>query len=132
MELERRKVKQIYALLDDLKLKEQKPEMVASITGERTTHVSEMRNGEGNLLIRRLQDMQMDKILPMRKKLIHLLCVYGMTDDDGKGDLERMDAFIKSIGSRNPKKKGLFYLNINETREVLNQVEAMMKKELAK
>lgn len=132
MAIERVKVKQIYALLDDLQMKRRKEEMVGIATGQRTTHVSEMGNAEANLLIRRLQDLQQDKIRPMRKKIIHLLCVYGMTDEKGQGDLNRMDEFIKNIGNRNAKRKKLFYLNIHETLQVLNQVEQMVKKELKK
>jgi hypothetical protein len=128
--LEKVKIKQIYALLDDLKMKHRKEEMVGVITGQRTTHISEMANVEGNSLIRRLTDLQQDKIRPMRKKIIHLLCVYGMTKDDGNGDLDRMDEFVMNIGARNPKKKKLFYLSIHETLQVLNQVEQMVKKEL--
>lgn len=130
--LEPSKVKQIYALLTDLKMKHRKEEMVGVVTGQRTTHVSEMANPEGNTLIRRLIDLQQDKIRPMRKKIIHLLCVYGMTDDKGQGDLTRMNEFVKNIGNRNPRKKKLFYLNIHETLQVLNQIEQMVKKELKK
>lgn len=130
--LERTKVKQIYALLDDLAMKHCKEDMVGVITGQRTTHVSEMSNKEGNTLIRRLTNLQQERIRPMRKKIIHLLCVYGMTKDNGQGDLDRMDDFVKNIGARNPKKKKLFYLNHHETLQVLNQVEQILKKELKK
>jgi hypothetical protein len=130
--LERTKVKQIYALLDDLKMKNRKEQMVGVTTGQRTTHVSEMSNAEGNTLIHRLTNLQQERIRPMRKKIIHLLCVYGMTKDDGNGDLDRMDQFVMNIGARNPKKKKLFYLSIHETLQVLNQIEQMVKKELKK
>lgn len=71
----------------------------------------------------------------MRGKIIHYLCLMGMTKPDmAKGgmvaDYDRINDFIMNIGSRNPKKKILNYLYDDELQAVLSQVEAMYRKEL--
>ena len=71
----------------------------------------------------------------MRGKIIHFLCLMGMTKpstDKSKSvaDYDRINAFIQEIGSRNPRGKILNYLYEDELKAVLNQVEAMYRKEL--
>lgn len=85
-----------------------------------------------NLLIKLLDEKEKEKIKKMRSKILHLLGVYGMTNDAGKLDLPRINEFVKHIGSNNPKKKILNFLNYKETHAVLNQVEAIVNKELKK
>lgn len=69
---------------------------------------------------------------PMRNKIIHYLCMLGYTDPGGRPDYERINNYIKNIGSRNPRKVILNYLWYEELIEVLNQVEERYKKEAAK
>lgn len=73
----------------------------------------------------------------MRGKIIHYLCLMGMTElsaDKTKmvPDYDRINAFIQEIGSRNPKGKILNYLYEDELQSVLVQVEAMYRKELGR
>lgn len=65
----------------------------------------------------------------MGRKIIHLLCEYGMVIDT-KPDYNRINKFISEIGSRNPRKEQLWGLNYDEMHAVLNQVELMHKKEV--
>lgn len=64
----------------------------------------------------------------MRGKVIYFLCEWGMTTHENKPDYERINAFIKTIGSSNPAKRKLYDLNKNELLAVLNQVEKMVSK----
>lgn len=94
--------------------------------------INDLSNVQLNLLWKALQEKQVDQISRMRKKIIHQLCLYGMTDVAGKPDMKRIQAFVQGIGSRNPHKKNLFRLSKNECRNVLNQVEVMVKKTIHK
>lgn len=130
--MEAAKVKIIYSLLSQLGMQSVKEKLVSDCTDGRTTHVSEMQNHEANLLIRHLQQVREDRVVQMRKKIIHNLCLYGMTDQAGKPDYNRIDLYIQNIGSRNSGKKRLLYLSPKEMLDVLNQVTAMVKKTLSK
>ena len=126
------KIQLIHILLKDTKLIEVKDKLVTEFSAGRTTHVSDMSNSEANLLINHLNKAKEERVVRMRKKIIHLLCIFGMTNDKGQPDLDRIQAYIKGIGSRNPKKRGLYQLSTVEIRSVLNQVEQMVNKTLAK
>lgn len=126
------KIRQIYRLLAEVGLKDNKNQYVSEWTSGRTTHVSDLTNAEANLMIQALNDMRDQHLMGMRKKIAHLCGLYGMTHADGRLNYERINKFIKNIGSRNPKKKILWYLNRKELLAVLNQVEAMVKKEFKK
>lgn len=126
------KIKLIHILLKETKLVDVTDKLVIDFSSGRTTHVSDMSNSEANLLTHYLNKIKEEKITRMRKKVIHLLCVFGMTTSYGTPDIDRIQVFIKGIGSRNPKKKGLYHLSTSEIRSVLNQVEQMVNKTLAK
>lgn len=130
--LETFKIQLIHILLKDTKLIEVKDKLVIEFTAGRTTHVSEMSNSEANLFINHLNQVKEERVVRMRKKIIHLLCIYGMTNAAGKPDVDRIQKFIKGIGSRNPKKRGLYQLSTVEIRNVLNQIDRMVNKELTK
>ena len=68
----------------------------------------------------------------MRGKVIHYLCLLGYVDKNDKPDYERINNFIVNIGPRNPKKKILNYLYLEELNAVLTQVEAMYRHELSR
>ena len=125
-------LKAIYILLSELKVKENKEWMVEGFTDGRTSHISEMTRAEQEQMLTSLQDMREDKVKKMRAKIVHLLCVYGMTDGMERPDYKRINAYIKAIGKNNPKQKLLYYLSPDEMRKVLNQVEKMVTKTMIK
>lgn len=94
--------------------------------------INDLSNVQLNLLFKALTEKKVDQLARMRKKIIHHLCVYGMTDVAGNPDIKRIQAFVQGIGSRNPHKKNLFRLSKTECRDVLNQVEVMVKKTIHK
>ncbi len=106
-----------------------------SYSNERTASTKELTLSECNKLLEYMageatkQKKGRDK---MRKKIIHLLCTLAQTpmvDAVGNADYERINAYVQNIGSNNPKKKILNYLYYDELLPVLNQVEAMYKKQ---
>ena len=128
--MEASKIKLIYRYLSNTGLKDHKDDLVIQHTNGRTNSLHEMKPSEANLMIKALQEIDNQKRGKMRKKIWHLLCLYGMTDNRGNADADRINDFIRNIGSNNPKKKDLFYLNVKEMRAVLNQVEVMVNKTL--
>ena len=122
----------IYALLDRLKISELKDDFVFQFTDMRTTHTKEMTLKEASNLIVHLREEMDAKVRPIRGKIIHYLCLYGMTLADQKPDYKRINDFVQKIGARNPHKRVLFDLWPDEAVQVLNQVEAMVKKTLKK
>lgn len=124
--------KRIHGLLADLRWTEAKEDLVLQFTEERTSRSSEMDVDEAATLITFLELEKERRCKRMRGKIIHLLCVYGMTKEDGTADYDRINAYVREIGSRNPEKKNLFYLTATQTHDVLNQIESMVKKELSK
>ncbi len=126
------KNRHIHGLLNELHIMDQKAVLVDSITHGRTDSSSEMSELEANLFIRKLQEIKEDKVKAMRGKIVYYLCLYGMTNNTGRPDYDRINKFIRNIGKNNPKQKLLFNLSPKEMRNCLNQVEAMYKKELRK
>ncbi len=122
----------IYALLDRLKIKDLKDDLVYQYTDMRTTHTSEMTIDEASELIKKLRQDLEDKVKPIRGKIIYYLCMFGMKTPDDKPDYKRINAFIQGIGARNPEGRPLFDLWPDEAISVLNQVEAMVKKQSRK
>lgn len=118
----------IYALLDRLKIKDLKDDLVSQYTNMRTTHTSDMVIDEASELIKKLRKDLEDKVKPIRGKIIYYLCMYGMKTPDDKPDYKRINEFIQGIGSRNPEKRPLYDLWPEEALSILNQVEAMVKK----
>lgn len=122
----------MHVLLADLRMMESKEDLVHQFTDHRTSHSSEMTILQAKHMIMYLEAEKEQRCKKMRAKIIHLLCVYGMTKEDGCADYDRINAFVREIGARNPGKKNLFYLSTHEIHDVLNQVERMVKKELSK
>ena len=123
--------KRFHGLLAELGLQKQKANIVNGITNGRTSSSSEMSYHEAQLMISNLLQQRNDKVKAPRAKLLYLLGVYGMIDGAGKLDYPRINAYIENIGSNNPKrKKSVLHLTIKETLACLNQVQAMVKKEL--
>jgi len=121
--------KQLHGLLNQLNLMKVKGDLVYGITQGRTTSSAEMSENEIRTLINSLKEDKESRVKKMRGKIIHYLCLYGMTTPEGDPDYDRIERFVKNIGSRNPNKRNLFTMNPKEMRDVLNQIERMMKKE---
>lgn len=126
MDINKNKI--IHALLTELGIMNFKAEMIAQITEGKKHRARDINNREANLLIKWLQEMKEEKVKRMRGKIIHYLCLYGMTDSAGNPDYNRINGFIKNIGSRNQRKKLLYNLSPEEMRAVLTQVESMVTK----
>lgn len=90
-----------------------------------------MENKKTNIANPELYNAMNEERRKMRGKIIHLLCLIGMTKA-GKPDYDRINEFIVNIGSRNPKKKILNYLYKDELNDVLVQVESMYQNELGR
>jgi hypothetical protein len=67
-----------------------------------------------------------EKAVKMRKKILHILGLYGMVTGENKLDYDRINDFIVNIGSRNPDKKQLNYLTNSELVAIVTQVEQMV------
>ena len=68
----------------------------------------------------------------MRKAIIGELASIGWTTIEDKPDMDRINNFIKAIGSNNPKKRTVGQLTNSELQYVLTQVRAITKKEREK
>lgn len=131
MSINTAQIKLMHALLNELNLMEQKRDLVLSTTGGRTDSSRGMSYDEAQALIESLQAEKANTIEPMRKKVIHLLCLLGYVDDIGKPNMRRIQYFVQNrTGKNNPRKKALHLLTIEETRKVLNQVTVIYNKEL--
>lgn len=116
-------MKRLHALLNELELMEQKSDLVLSATAGRSASSRELSYDEAQMLIGSLQDEKNKRIDPMRKKIIHLLCLIGYVDDTGKPNMKRINYFVQNrTGKNNPGKKQLSGLNAKETLAVLNVV----------
>lgn len=125
--------KRLHALLHMLNLMEQKADLVRQYTNGRTLSTREMDNVEALALIHALEGDREQRSKAMRGKIIHYLCLLGMTLEDGSPNYDRINGWVQNrTGSRNPRKKKLLYLTPAELLAVLTQVEAWYKKELVK
>jgi hypothetical protein len=127
--MEEQKVKRIKVLLERANRLDKLPAMIEGWTNGRTKDIQEMTLQEGNLMYGRIVEEDDKAREKMRGKIWHYLCLYGMTIN-GEADKYRINEFIKNIGSNNPKKKMLWYLNRLELVAVLNQVEQMVGKSI--
>jgi hypothetical protein len=66
----------------------------------------------------------------MRGKVIHYLCLMGMVKEDGTADYDRINAFVKHLGSNNPRGVILNFLYERELPAVVTQIEKMYAAEL--
>lgn len=125
--------KRLHALLNMLNLMEMKADLVRQYTNGRTLSTKDMDNVEALALIHALDGEREQRSKAMRGKIIHYLCLLGMTKPDGSADYERINNWVQNrTGSRNPRKKKLLYLTPKELLAVLTQVEVWYKKELVK
>ncbi len=122
----------IHALLAELGLKDLKSEMIEGVTEGRSTSSRDLTNKEAIKLINQLTAAKHDLTAKTRAKIIHQLCLMGYVKPDGQADYTRITAFIRGIGSHNPKKKNLFQLSPSEINRVCTQVEQMYRKHISK
>lgn len=64
-------------------------------------------------------------------KIVHLLCLMGYTNEEGKADTIRINNYIKGIGSNNPRQVILPFLYEKELEPIVTQIEARYRKETA-
>lgn len=92
-------IRSIRAALADKGLMEQKESLVYQYTNERTTHISEMSQGEALELLAKLNEG--DKPEDQRAKMIRLCYSLGyqmqLVGEDGKIDKPRFDALIQRL-----------------------------------
>lgn len=120
----------INRMCNDLKM--EISEAIEIAVNVKTDKLDSLTNAEINLVMKYLQEAQDGKKEPMTKKIIHKLCLYGMTDAAGRPQMDRIQKFVQNIGARNPKRKKLHALTTAETLSVLNQVSKMVDKEVNK
>ncbi len=98
-----------------------------SITNGRTSSSADMTGHEAAKLLHWLRNEEDRLMKPSRGKVMHLLGLMGYTKLDGKLDFDRINAFVKGIGSNNHHQKDLFKLNRTELNRVVTQVEQVHK-----
>jgi hypothetical protein len=130
--MEQLKMRVVYALINKLGLQEQKNALVASFSATNNASLTDMSNQEANLLIAHLQGEEKRANDPMRRKIIHQLCLLGYTKPNTQSpDYERIDQFLKErCGNKNPKKHKLNQLTHSELIAVLGIIGARVKKEV--
>jgi hypothetical protein len=118
-------------LLNELGITEDaKRAMLASFTAGRSTSSKDLTDVETEAMLRYLQDEHSLRCKPMRGKIIHYLCLLGYVVGNNQPDWNRINDFIKAIGSNNPRQVQLNFLYYSELPKVVSQVEAMYKHEL--
>jgi len=120
----------LHALLHQLGLMDQKADLVDQASKGRTRSSKDMTWAEADYLIRILRAQKKERTSKQIGKIIHLLCLMGYVREDATPDYNRINKFVQNIGSRNPQRKTLHYLNIQELNAVVTQVEAMYKNEV--
>jgi hypothetical protein len=130
--MEAMKMRVVYALINKLGLQEQKNALVASFSATKNASLTDMSNQEANLLIAHLQGEEKRANDPMRRKIIHLMCLMGYTKPNTQSpDYDRIDQFLKErCGNKNPKKHKLNQLTHTELLGCLNIIDARAKKEV--
>ncbi len=111
---------------------DEKQTMVASFSNGRSTSSKDLTAVEVEAMLRYLQDSHSARCKPMRGKIIHYLSLLGYVDGQNRPDWNRINDFIKGIGSNNPRQVQLNFLYYSELPAVVSQVEQMYRKELKK
>lgn len=119
---------QIHLRLGLLGLKDQKGTMAMSYSRGKTDSLRAMSEGELIEFSTALIHMENKKLGPMRRKIIHLMCLMGYTRNNNRPDYEAINTWCKT---HTRKKKRLNAFTYSELIEVTNQVEAWYKKELS-
>ncbi len=123
--------RKLYSLLALLEMSDQKGEIVAMYAnGDEST--SALSDAGWDALFTALDSNIADHLTATRNKIIYFCRELGMELPDGKGDYERIDAFIQGVGSRNPRKVKLFQLRSSELNVVCSQIEMIYRKEVGK
>jgi hypothetical protein len=63
---------------------------------------------------------------------IHYLCLMGMVTADNKPDYDRINLFIRNMGSNNPNKAMLHQMDDATLNRVVTQIKAMYQKEVTR
>lgn len=114
----------LHGLLNELEIDAQgKLERVSYWTNARTTSSAEMDVIEAKKLISDLQTQVSQRKKDLMRKAVRLLDVLGYKLPSGGMDWPRINAYIKGIGSRNPRKVPLNWLRANELRAVVQQLQ---------
>ena len=122
----KRNYRKLYAIINKQGLDR---EQVLAVHGNGAEGFGQMNDQDFITMVNALQGKQTDPHKASRNAIVHYLCLMDYTKN-GKPDTQRIDAFIRNIGTRNPDKKGLFQLNKTELNKVLTQVKAMYQNEL--
>ena len=153
MELNTQLVRKFHALLRQKGITDMKEQLISDATNGRTSSIKEMQphelaqlctNIEGKSATPKKKLKVSDAVLKMRAKVIALLCEIGYTKEvqempaaagEGKTvtmpDFERINELVKGLGA-NKKGKILNFLYEGELKEVLAQVEVIVRKQKEK
>jgi hypothetical protein len=122
-----------YALAKELSFpNDMKFEMALAWSNKRTSSLSELTNTEALAMFQHLQGLVEEAKKLYRGKIIYLLCQVGMVDASGKADFERINHYIKNIGTANPRQVVLAWCYKSELITILKQVEMYHKSFLKK
>ena len=111
-------------MLGLLEWEDQKINFVREVSQGRTASIKELDNLEANILLRKLTDAISKELSPMRKKVIHLMCLMGYVLPDNTPDYGRINAWLQRYGRH---QKQLAKLNRSQLLAVLNQVDTMYR-----
>lgn len=117
----------LHALLTQMQLNGHKKDLILAFTEGRSESSKDLTVLEAKQLIQHLENQNNEKCLQTRKNIAHYLALEGFVTDENKPDYDRINKFIVNIGSNNPKKKELLFLNPSELNKVCTQVIEMYK-----
>ena len=126
------KFKKVFALLNQMGRNKELREILHSFTCGKTDKLSVLTDDEFNAFVSMLKSEERVMNESMRKAIIGELASIGWTTMEDKPDMDRINKFIKAIGSNNPKKRTVGQLTNSELQYVLTQVRAITKKEREK
>lgn len=122
--------RQIYALLNQTGLLEQKENLVHTYTDGRTHRSSEMYSNEADDLIHYLENYKKaskDKSDTMRKKILHYAHLLKWENADGKVNMNKVDSWCIKYGYKH---KALQDHTTEELTMLVSQFERMVKQRL--
>lgn len=121
--------KRLHFLINDLEMDQQaKSERVAYWTNGRTMSSKEMTDGQAESMIGDLSSIHRERIKKLRAKCVKCLADLGYKNA-GLMDWSRINAYIKGIGTRNPKRQALNEMNCKTLRAVAVQLAQRLKAE---
>lgn len=128
--IEKNQVKQIYTLLGQQGLRGRKGDVVASFSGGRTEHVSELTKQEAAQMIAKLNEKNLEgfkakssRLIPgdaQRKKIIHYAHQMNYYDSHGRIDMARINQWCIKYGYLH---KPLMQYRLNELPKLVTQFE---------